>query len=469
MEFIKFTKEILEKELLATVRELGREIGVKAPAAVKSKQELIQSILNIQSGKEEPVPRNKRGAPPKTRIDISRFLIAEIPEDMEFPQFRVSNKIEFHDSHEISEGVLEIHKDGYGFVRVKNYESSKEDVHVNSQLIRKYNLRRGDLLKVVIQRKSEKEAPTAQDVITINFRTPEELGGKRVLFEDLVPCHPIKRITLENDFGGISSRCIDLFCPIGFGQRGLVVAPPKTGKTTLLKEIARSIECRYPATKVIVLLIDERPEEVTDFKREIMSEVVYSTFDEGEDHHIRVAELVLNRAKRMVEHGNDVVILLDSITRLARAYNTQVESSGKTLSGGLDPVALQGPKRFLGAARKVEHGGSLTIIATALVETESRMDEVIFEEFKGTGNMELRLSRSLSESRVFPAIDLYKSGTRKDELLLTQEELGAVSKLRKILSQSKDATENLLEMMKRTKNNQEFISKLDAWLEIYNK
>ena len=267
----------------------------------------------------------------------------------------------------------------------------------------------------------------------------------------------------------LAIRCVDLFSPLGLGQRGLIVAPPKTGKTTLLKKIAQSIENNYPDVKLMVLLIDERPEEVTDIKRSVKGEVIYSTFDENPEHHIRAAELVINRAKRLVEVNKNVVILMDSITKLTRAYNNTVQSSGRTLSGGIDPVALFMPKKFFGTARNIENGGSLTILSTALAETGSRMDDVIYEEFKGTGNMEIHLSRALSEKRVFPAIDLYKSGTRREELLLSKEELDTVYKLRKILAERNDATDSLLEMMKKTKNNKDLMAKLDTWINLYQK
>ncbi|MBQ7642916.1 MAG: transcription termination factor Rho, partial [Clostridia bacterium] len=294
---------------------------------------------------------------------------------------------------------------------------------------------------------------------------------KRTNFDDLIPYYPTKRLKLENatNADDVAIRCIDLFAPIGKGQRGLIVAPPKAGKTTLLKKIAQAIESNYPDVKLIILLIDERPEEVTDIKRSVKGEVVFSTFDENAEHHIRAAELVINRAKRLVEVGQDVVILMDSITRLARAYNNTIDSSGKTLSGGLDPAALNGPKRFFGAARNIDDGGSLTVLSTALIETGSRLDDVIYEEFKGTGNMEIHLSRELSEKRIFPAIDLYKSGTRKDELLLSEKELATVYKLRKILSERSDATDTLIEMMKKSKNNDDLISKIDVWMQLYRK
>ena len=315
----------------------------------------------------------------------------------------------------------------------------------------------------------EGESPSLQAVIAINDLEPK-LFLRRAYFDDLTPYYPTQRIKLETGEGGdIAIRCIDLFSPLGMGQRGLIVAPPKTGKTTLLKKIAQSIEKNYPQIKLIMLLIDERPEEVTDMKRSVSGEVVFSTFDENAEHHVRAAELVINRAKRLVEVGQNVVILMDSITRLARAYNNIVESSGKTLSGGLDPAAMYGPKRFFGAARNIEDGGSLTILSTALIDTGSRMDDVIYEEFKGTGNMEIHLSRELSEKRIFPAIDLYKSGTRKEELLLSERELSAVYKLRKILAEREDATDSLLEMMKKAKSNDDFLSKLDVWLKLYGK
>ena len=464
MKFIKFSKEILEGQHLAILREIGRQIGVKAPSAVKSKSELVQQILDVQNGVVEPAPQTNKGAHLKMSPEIPKSLLAE---EKECPDYKFSSDNVFvSDSLITLEGVLEVHKDGYGFLRVKNYENSKDDAHVSSNFIRKYNLRRGDKVKATALPKNG-NAPDVQEVIEINGTSIERFT-KRVDFDDLTPYYPTQRIKLEGE-NDLSIRCIDLFSPIGMGQRGLIVAPPKTGKTTLLKKIASAIENNYPAVKLIVLLIDERPEEVTDFSRAINSEVVYSTFDEGADHHVRVAELVMNRAKRLVEMGKNVVILLDSITRLARAYNYLVEPSGKTLSGGIDPTALQGPKRFFGSARNIENGGSLTILSTALVDTESRMDDVIYEEFKGTGNMEIHLSKELSEKRIFPAIDLYKSGTRKDELLLTEEEQSAVKKLRKILSESKDATDNLLEMLKKTNDNQEFITKLDAWLKIYQR
>ena len=471
MKFKKFTVETLDKVNLFVLREIGRVIGVKAPAA-KKKDDLIKDILAVQSGELKPVPPSNLGAPQKTKVDLSAFL--DTNDDMEYPFELANPKIELRDSQKPTnitvEGVLEVHANGYGFLRVNNYENSKEDAYVSTINIKKYNLRRGDRVKAVCTPPKETEAAALKQVLSINDLDPA-LFLKRTNFDDLIPYYPTKRLKLENaeNSDDIAIRCIDLFAPIGMGQRGLIVAPPKTGKTTLLKKTAQAIESNYPNVKLIILLIDERPEEVTDIKRSVKGEVVFSTFDENAEHHIRAAELVINRAKRLVEVGQDVVILMDSITRLARAYNNTIDSSGKTLSGGLDPAALIGPKRFFGAARNIEDGGSLTVLSTALIETGSRMDDVIYEEFKGTGNMEIHLSRELSEKRIFPAIDLYKSGTRKDELLLSDKELSTVYKLRKILSERSDATDTLIEMMKKSKNNDDLISKIDVWMQLYRK
>lgn len=471
MRFKKFTTETLDRVNLFVLREIGRVIGVKAPAA-KNKDDLIKEIIAVQNGELAPTPPSNLGAPQKTKVDLSAFL--EDSEENDYPFDLASPKIELRDSQKPTnitvEGVLEVHANGYGFLRVNNYENSKEDAYVSTLNIKKYNLRRGDRVKAICTPPKETEAAALKQVLSINDLDPA-LFLKRTNFDDLIPYYPTKRLKLENagNADDIAIRCIDLFAPIGKGQRGLIVAPPKAGKTTLLKNIAQAIESNYPDVKLIILLIDERPEEVTDIKRSVKGEVVFSTFDENAEHHIRAAELVINRAKRLVEVGQDVVILMDSITRLARAYNNTIESSGKTLSGGLDPAALIGPKRFLGAARNIEDGGSLTVLSTALIETGSRMDDVIYEEFKGTGNMEIHLSRELSEKRIFPAIDLYKSGTRKDELLLSEKELSTVFKLRKILSERSDATDTLIEMMKKSKNNDDLISKIDVWMQLYRK
>ncbi len=472
MKFRRFSREELNKLKLSILREIGREIGVKSPTSL-SKARLVEEILLIQDGKVTPELQTGKGAPPKGKMDVSDYLSGE--RDCDYTKIKPEkSSLVFNDvvgeGCFVAEGVLEQHQSGYGFLRVNNYENSKKDVYVSNQNIRHYNLRKGDKVKATAKVIKEGDSAALQQVISIND-LQSSLFLKRDNFDDLIPSYPNKRIKLEraNLPDDYSIRCIDLFAPIGMGQRGLIVAPPKAGKTTLLKKIAQSIEENHPEIKLIVLLIDERPEEVTDIKRSIKGEVVFSTFDENPEHHIRAAELVINRAKRLVEAKQDVVILMDSITRLARAYNVVMESSGKTLSGGLDPFSLYGPKQFFGAARNIENGGSLTILSTALVDTGSRMDDVIYEEFKGTGNMEIILSRELSEKRIFPAIDLYKSGTRKEELILTEKELNAVYKLRKVLAETADATDSLLELMKKTKNNEEFINKLEVWLKLYSK
>lgn len=368
-----------------------------------------------------------------------------------------------------AEGVLEVLPDGYGFLRSDNYLPGNRDVYISQSQIRRFNLQTGDLVTGKTRPAREGEKFQALLYVTaINGEDPEKANRRRS-FDELTPIYPRERITLENmnNPKDLAVRLIDLVSPIGKGQRGLIVAPPKAGKTTLLKKIANSITLNYPEIYLIVLLIDERPEEVTDMQRSINGDVVYSTFDELPEHHIKVSDMVLERAERLVEHGRDVVILMDSLTRLARAYNLVVPPTGRTLSGGLDPGALHKPKRFFGAARNIEEGGSLTIIATALVETGSRMDEVIFEEFKGTGNMEIHLDRKLSEKRIFPAIDLNKSGTRREELLLSQKELEGVWSIRKHLSEGRPdrAMEIIINDAMRTNSNDEFI---DLMLEHFN-
>ncbi|MGI6175894.1 MAG: transcription termination factor Rho [Christensenellales bacterium] len=370
-------------------------------------------------------------------------------------------------------GILEVLPDGYGFLRSDNYLPGSRDVYVSIAQIRRFNLKTGD--KVTGKTRPSKEGEKFLALLYITAINDEDVANmaNRRSFEDLTPIYPNERLTLEspNASRDLAIRIIDLIAPIGKGQRGMIVAPPKAGKTILLKKIANGITDNYPDIHLIVLLIDERPEEVTDMQRSIKGEVIYSTFDEMPENHTRVSEMVLERAHRLVEHGKDVVILLDSITRLARAYNISIPPTGRTLSGGLDPGALHKPKRFFGSARNIEEGGSLTIIATALVETGSRMDEIIFEEFKGTGNMEVHLDRRLSEKRVFPAIEMNKSGTRREELLLSQRELEGVWALRKVLStgNSVEATEQLIGMMIKTKTNDDFITRLREWLTIWEK
>jgi len=363
-----------------------------------------------------------------------------------------------------AEGVLEILPDGFGFLRSANYNylPGPDDIYVSPSQIRRFNLRTGDTVAGQVRPPKEGERYFALlKVDTINFEPPDAIKQK-VLFDNLTPIYPNKRIWLETTPDDLSMRVMDLLIPLGKGQRGLVVAPPRTGKTILLQKIANSIAKNHPEIYLIVLLIDERPEEVTDMQRSVKGEVVSSTFDEPPERHVTIAEIIIEKAKRLVEHKRDVVILLDSITRLGRAYNTIVPSSGKVLSGGVDSNALQRPKRFFGAARDIEEGGSLTIIATALIDTGSRMDEVIFEEFKGTGNMEIVLDRKLAERRVFPAIDVTRSGTRREELLLTEDELNKVWILRKILNPNNpvDAMEFLLDKMRRAKSNKAFLESM---------
>ncbi len=366
------------------------------------------------------------------------------------------------DSGEEASGILEVMPDGYGFIRCENYLPGENDVYVAPSQIRRFGLKTGDILRGNKRIKTQQEKFSALLFIrTINGYTIEE-ASKRKAFEDMTPIFPNERIRLETAGCSVAMRVMDLVSPVGKGQRGMIVSPPKAGKTTLLKEVAKSILRSSPHMHMLILLIDERPEEVTDIREAIIGanvEVIYSTFDELPEHHKRVSEMVIERAKRLVEHKKDVVILLDSITRLSRAYNLVVPPSGRTLSGGLDPAALHMPKRFFGAARNMREGGSLTILATALVDTGSKMDDVIYEEFKGTGNMEMILDRKLSEKRIFPAIDLAKSGTRREDLLLTSEELDAINIMRKALNglKSDEATDRILDMFARTRNNNEFV------------
>ena len=360
------------------------------------------------------------------------------------------------------EGVLDINRaEGFGFLRPINYSSSQEDIYISASQIRRFDLRNGDLVSGTARppRQGEKFNGLMQ-VGFVNGKDPEE-AKERDHFPGLTPLYPEKQMVLETTRGRIASRMLDLICPIGFGQRGLIVAPPKAGKTSLLKEIANGITTNYPEAELIILLIDERPEEVTDIERTVDAEVVYSTFDQLPENHIKISELVLERALRLVEDGRDVIILMDSLTRLARAYNLTIPPSGRTLSGGIDPAALYRPKKFFGSARNIEEGGSLTILATALVETGSRMDDVIYEEFKGTGNSEIHLSRELAERRVFPAIDVKRSGTRKEDMLLSQETLEAIWKVRHaIKGDGLETSEQLVKQLRETKSNSDFIRRL---------
>ena len=368
-------------------------------------------------------------------------------------------KVQNKKNESTAQGVLEILPEGYGFLRPMQYLPSYDDIYVSASQIRRFDLRTGDLVSGQVRKPKESERYSALlRVEGVNGVDPEKSGARKH-FDNLTPLYPLERIKLETESNKYSTRIIDLVAPIGKGQRGLIVSPPKAGKTMLLKEIANSITRNHPEIVLIILLIDERPEEVTDIKRSVNAEVISSTFDEPPENHVKVADMVLERVKRLIEHKNDVVILLDSITRLARAHNLVVPPSGRTLSGGVDPASLHRPKRFFGAARNIEEGGSLTILATALIDTGSRMDDVIFEEFKGTGNMELILDRRLAERRLFPALDVQRSGTRKEELLLNNQEMEMIWQFRKATgsASSLEATEMLLEQISRTKTNKDLL------------
>jgi len=433
----------LESLSLADLKELAKMKGISNVSKLK-KSELIEKILELSS-KTENLQNN-----------IEEEFVEDL-EDNSDNTYSVSNE-----GDELTEGVLELLPDGYGFLRGDNYLSSQKDVYISPVQIRRFKLDTGDKIKGIKRTPKEGEKfPALIFVGEVNGESPDK-AMKRKKFDDLIPIYPNEKLKLESDPKEYTMRLMDLLSPIGKGQRGMIVAPPKAGKTTILKKIANSITANNPDVELIVLLIDERPEEVTDMKRSIKGEVIYSTFDEQPEHHVKVAEMVIERAKRLTEQHKDVVVLLDSITRLARAYNLVIPSSGKTLSGGFDPSALHKPKRFFGAARNTEDAGSLTVLATALVETGSRMDEVIFEEFKGTGNMEVTLDRSLSEKRIFPAIDINKSGTRREDLLLTQEELSSIYSIRKAMSNlsTADMTERLLDQMSKTKTNAEFLESM---------
>ena len=413
--------------------------------------------------------RGLTGVSTMKKADIVESMLAEdekdrakeVKEEIKNEKAGVTD-IEQLDSGIVAHGILEVMGDGYGFIRCENFLPGENDVYVAPSQIRKFGLKTGDIITGNTRVKSQTEKFSALLYLTkINGMHPAE-AMKRGNFEDMTPIFPDERLRLENGKTSVAMRVVDLLSPIGKGQRGMIVSPPKAGKTTLLKQVAQAVLKNNPEMHLLILLIDERPEEVTDIKEAIVGdnvEVIYSTFDELPERHKRVSEMVIERAKRLVEHKKDVMILLDSITRLARAYNLTVPPSGRTLSGGLDPAALHMPKRFFGAARNMREGGSLTILATALVDTGSKMDDVVYEEFKGTGNMELVLDRKLQEKRVFPAIDIPKSGTRREDLLLTQEEQEAVFAMRKALNgmRPEEAVDNILNMFARTKDNHEFV------------
>jgi transcription termination factor Rho len=447
-------REEFEAVPLTRLREIAKEKGIKHITGMR-KSELIDKLMET----EERKPEGKKAEQKK-----SEEKKAEEQKGIgnDGSATKVYTEIEQLDSGETAHGILEVLPDGYGFIRCENYLPGENDVYVSPSQIRRFNLKTGDILTGNTRVRSQNEKFSALLFVkSINGIHPAE-AAKRKSFEDLTPIFPNRRIRLEQPGGPTAMRIVDMISPIGKGQRGMIVSPPKAGKTTLLKQIAKSVTKNNPDMHMIILLIDERPEEVTDIKESIAGknvEVIYSTFDELPEHHKRVSEMVLERAKRLVEHKKDVIILLDSITRLARAYNLTVPPSGRTLSGGLDPAALHMPKKFFGAARNMREGGSLTILATALVDTGSKMDDVVFEEFKGTGNMELILDRKLSEKRIFPALDILKSGTRREDLLLGTEELEAMYLIRKAFNgmKSDEAVEKILDMFVKTKNNEEFV------------
>ncbi|MGE5474088.1 MAG: transcription termination factor Rho [Ignavibacteriales bacterium] len=494
--YLKLKKSELMEQLLKLEKDNDKSKSISDEEPRESKKQVNDKKMEPVAEHTDEQTKKKRGRPSKTELNVSlneneqekdnseaelkkakakahavihKSEHSEAEKELDTKEEAAKrddypNGIEKIASDDPVEGVLEVLPDGYGFLRCDNYLSGPKDVYVSPSQIRRFGLKTGDLVKG--KGRIPKEGEKFQALLfvqSVNGDSPE-IASKRIPFENLTPIYPEQRITLETSSRELSTRLIDLIAPIGKGQRGMIVAPPKAGKTILLKKIANSITTNYPDIELIVLLIDERPEEVTDMQRSIKGEVIYSTFDEVPDHHIKVAEMVLERAQRLVEHKKDVVILLDSITRLARAYNLTIPPTGRTLSGGLDPGALHKPKRFFGAARNIEFGGSLTILATALIETGSRMDDVIFEEFKGTGNMELHLDRKLSEKRIFPAIDINKSGTRREELLLNQRELEAIWTIRKALSNqgTADVTELLINRLMATKTNADFVATINV-------
>ena len=445
------TKERYESLALQNLKEIAKNRGMKKISTLK-KAELIEALLKKDEEDALLLASQNGGRIPKT--------------EQKKPDTPIIHKNEFAselDSGQIANGILEVMPDGYGFIRCANYLPGENDIYVAPSQIRRFGLKTGDIVKGNIRVKTQGEKFGALLYVkSVNGLKPEE-ATKRYNFEDMTPVFPDDRIRLEKPGASISMRVMDLLSPVGKGQRGMIVAPPKAGKTTLMKEVAKSVKANNPEIHLIILLIDERPEEVTDIKEAIEGpnvEVIYSTFDELPEHHKRVSEMVIERAKRLVEHKKDVMILLDSITRLTRAYNLTEPSSGRTLSGGLDPAALHMPKRFFGAARNMREGGSLTILATALIETGSKMDEVVYEEFKGTGNMEMVLDRKLSERRIFPAIDMQRSSTRRDDLLLTPDELEAINMIRRAFNgvKSEESVNQVLDLFSKTRNNGEFVS-----------
>ncbi|MCR4788781.1 MAG: transcription termination factor Rho [Lachnospiraceae bacterium] len=484
-------KEKYESLALADLKAIAKARGLKGTSSMK-KEEVIALMLkedenDLAKGKDvapKSIVRPAKSPAKNTEEGNDKESKDNGRDSKEAPQARdvdpqtsrnevydASNYPVELDSGVTASGILEVMPDGYGFIRCENFLPGDNDVYVAPSQIRKFGLKTGDYLigNTRVRTQSEKFAALLY-VRTINGYTPDETS-KRYNFEDMTPIFPDERIKLERPGGSVAMRIMDLISPVGKGQRGMIVSPPKAGKTTLLKDVAKSVKMNMPNTHLIILLIDERPEEVTDIKEAIEGpnvEVIYSTFDELPEHHKRVSEMVIERGRRLVEHKQDVMILIDSITRLTRAYNLTVAPSGRTLSGGLDPAALHMPKRFFGAARNMREGGSLTILATALVETGSKMDDVVYEEFKGTGNMELILDRKLQEKRVFPAIDISKSGTRREDLLLDPDELEAINIIRKALNGLKmeEAVDHIIDMFSKTRDNREFVNvvKKTKWL-----
>ncbi len=469
-------REKLKSLPLAELKEIAKAKGLKKISLLR-KEELSERILESDEDTQEEV-KTEEVTEDKPREYVRREYQPREGQTREYqpregqtreyqpresqPREELTmDDIEKLDSGVIANGILEVMPDGFGFIRCENYLPGENDVYVAPSQIRRFNLKTGDIILGKVRIRTQNEKFGALLYINEVNGFPLSSTSTRPNFEDLTPIFPDERLKLEGMNSSVAMRIVDLMSPVGKGQRGMIVSQPKAGKTTLLNEIAKSIKKNNPEMHMIILLIDERPEEVTDIKEAIEGEnveVIYSTFDELPEHHKRVSEMVIERAKRLVEHKKDVIILLDSITRLTRAYNLTIPASGRTLSGGLDPAALHMPKRFFGAARNMREGGSLTILATALVETGSKMDDVVFEEFKGTGNMELVLNRKLSEKRVFPAIDILKSGTRRDDLLLTKSEIEAMEYMRKATNSMKadDAVERILDLFSKTRNNEEF-------------
>ena len=455
----------LEEMTLVELRTLAKENNIKNISKLK-KDELLEMLKIVLKNKEEENNNIEKIKDAKSENIKEEKTLNSIQYDSKgepIIDYKLTNE-----GDEIVEGILDILPDGYGFLRGDNYLSSPKDVYVSMIQVKRFKLDTGDIVKGISRCREGEKFPSLIFVGEVNGEHPEK-AARRKRFDELTPIYPNEKLKLETNSKEYAMRMIDLISPIGKGQRGMIVAQPKVGKTTLLKKIANSITTNNPEVELIVLLIDERPEEVTDMKRSIKGQVIYSTFDELPDNHVKVAEMVLERAKRVVEQGKDVVILLDSITRLARAYNLVIPSSGRTLSGGIDPAALHKPKKFFGAARNIEFGGSLTILATALIDTGSRMDDVIFEEFKGTGNMEVHLDRKLSEKRIFPAIDINKSGTRREDLLLTPKEKETVFALRKAMNSLPvaEVTEQVIKKMTATKDNEEFLEKIEMYIHMY--